>query len=84
MQKVHELWFFWNYEIIFLKINLWNMSMGLWTGSGPWRSAHGSRDPSLNVGRSTSEGRTRVEREGVHFLGRRNHIGRLQFNEPMI
>jgi hypothetical protein len=33
MQKVHELWFFWNYGIIFLKINLWNLSMGLWTGS---------------------------------------------------
>jgi hypothetical protein len=40
-------------------------------GPGPRRSAHGSMDPSLNVGRSTLDGRTRLEREGVCFPGRR-------------
>jgi hypothetical protein len=57
------------YEIIFLKkshrICLRNC------GLGPRRSAHGSMDPSLNVGRSTLDGRTRLEREGVCFPSRR-------------
>jgi hypothetical protein len=47
------------------------MSTELWTGS----TAIGSRvcGPSLNVGRSTLDGRTRLEHEGVSFsfnLGR--------------
>jgi hypothetical protein len=40
---------------------------------GPRRLAHGSMDPSLNVGRSTLDGRMRLKREGVSFsfnLGR--------------
>jgi hypothetical protein len=47
------------------RIWLWNY------GLGPRRPAHESMDPSLNVGRSTLDGRTRLECEEVCFPGRR-------------
>jgi hypothetical protein len=40
-------------------------------GPGPRQLAHGSMDPSLNVGRSTLDGRMRLEHERVCFPGRR-------------
>jgi hypothetical protein len=41
---------------------------------------HGDQLTSLWI----PNGRTRLEREGVRFLSRRNHDGWLRFNEPTI
>jgi hypothetical protein len=57
------------YEIIFL-LKTCGISPQNY-GLGPRRLAHGSTDPSLNVGRSTPDRRTRLEHEGVCFPYRR-------------
>jgi hypothetical protein len=70
------------YGINFLLKIPWNRPTDRWTRCTT--PAHESIDPSLNVGHSISDGRKRLEHEGVRFLGCRNHNGWLRFNEPMI
>jgi hypothetical protein len=68
--KISGVWEFLEFLELFSERKL--RGIGPWTsGPGPRRSAHGSMDPLFNVGRSTLDGRTRLECEWVCFPGRR-------------
>jgi hypothetical protein len=58
--------------------------MSLDQGPVPWCAVYRSTDPSLNVGRSIPDGPTRLECEGVCFLGRTLHDERLGFSKSQI
>jgi hypothetical protein len=68
--KISGAWEFLEFSELFSKRKFCGIDP--WTGGpGPRRSVHGATDPVFNVGRSTLDGRTRLERKRVCFPGRR-------------
>jgi hypothetical protein len=51
-------------------------------GPGPWCSAHGSTEPSSNVGCALSDGRTRLNAKGYVFPAVENKTGGRDLMNP--